>query len=86
MSVEQSVKWELAVETKVLGENLPFCPPQILHDLTWNRTQAAAVRSRRLTAWAIAQGGGISAELQAILSRDFVFIFPVSEGLCCVIP
>jgi hypothetical protein len=25
MSVEQSVEWELAGETKVLGENLPQC-------------------------------------------------------------
>jgi hypothetical protein len=27
---------------KVLGENLPFCVPQITHDLTRVRTQAAA--------------------------------------------
>jgi hypothetical protein len=30
-----------------------LCPPQIPHDLTWDRTQAAVVGSRRLTAWAI---------------------------------
>jgi hypothetical protein len=28
---------------------VPFCPPQILHDLTWDQTQAVAVRSQRLT-------------------------------------
>jgi hypothetical protein len=39
MSVQQSVEWELAGETEVLGENLPqcydvLCGPQIPHDLT----------------------------------------------------
>jgi hypothetical protein len=33
----------------------PFCAPQILHDQTQARTQAAAVGSQRLTAWAMAQ-------------------------------
>jgi hypothetical protein len=33
---------------------VPLCPPQIPHDLTWARTRAAAVGSRRLTAWAMA--------------------------------
>jgi hypothetical protein len=28
----------------------PLCPPQIPHDLTWVRTRAAAVESRRLPA------------------------------------
>jgi hypothetical protein len=27
---------------------VPLCPPQIPHDLTWVRTQAAAAGSRRL--------------------------------------
>jgi hypothetical protein len=31
---------------------VPLCPPQIPHDLTWDRTRAAAVGSQRLTAWA----------------------------------
>jgi hypothetical protein len=31
-----------------------LCPLQIPHDLTWARTRAAAVGSRRLTAWAMA--------------------------------
>jgi hypothetical protein len=30
---------------------VPLCP----HDLTWDRTQVAAVGSRRLTAWAMAR-------------------------------
>jgi hypothetical protein len=30
-------------------------PPQIPHDLTWARTRAAAVGSRRLTSWAMAR-------------------------------
>jgi hypothetical protein len=28
----------------------PLCPPQIPHDLTWDRTRAAAVGNLRLTA------------------------------------
>jgi hypothetical protein len=53
MSVEQLVKWELAGGNEVLGEDLPpisLCSPQIPHDLTWARTRAAAVGSRRLAA------------------------------------
>jgi hypothetical protein len=34
---------------------VPLCPPQIPHALTWDLTWAAAVGSRRLTAWAMAQ-------------------------------
>jgi hypothetical protein len=44
---------ELAGEIEVLGENLfpvPLCPPQIPDDLTWARTRAVAVVSRRVTA------------------------------------
>jgi hypothetical protein len=29
---------------------VPLCPPQIPHDLTWDRTRAAAMGSQRLTA------------------------------------
>jgi hypothetical protein len=29
---------------------VPLCPPQIPHDLIWDRTRAAAVGSQRLTA------------------------------------
>jgi hypothetical protein len=52
---------KLAGETDVLGENLPpvlLYPPQIPHDLSRARTQAAAVGSRRLTGWAMARPSG----------------------------
>jgi hypothetical protein len=52
MIVEQSVVCELAGEPKY-SENptpVPLCPPQIQHDLTWARTRADAVGSRRLAA------------------------------------
>jgi hypothetical protein len=48
----------LAGETEELGEKpvpVPLCPPQIPHGLTWARTRASAVRSRRLTTWAMAR-------------------------------
>jgi hypothetical protein len=32
----------------------PLSPPQIPHDLSWDRTRAAAVGSQRLNAWAMA--------------------------------
>jgi hypothetical protein len=34
---------------------VPLRPPQIPHDLTWDRTRAAAVGNLHLTAWAIAR-------------------------------
>jgi hypothetical protein len=34
---------------------VPFCPPQIPHDLTWARNRADAVGIRWLTAWAMAR-------------------------------
>jgi hypothetical protein len=34
---------------------VPLCPPQIPHNLTWDRTRAAAVGSQRLTARAMAR-------------------------------
>jgi hypothetical protein len=43
--------WMMSVEQSVAGETeVPLCPPQIPHNLTWVRTRAAAVGSRRLTA------------------------------------
>jgi hypothetical protein len=33
--------------------SLPLFPLQIPYDLAWDRTRAAAVESRRLTAWVI---------------------------------
>jgi hypothetical protein len=58
MTVEQPVEWELAEETEIVGEKaaaIPLCPPQILHDLTQDRIRAAEVKTRRLTAWAMAR-------------------------------
>jgi hypothetical protein len=43
---------KLTGETEVLGEKpvpLPFCPPQIPHGLTRDRTRATAVRGLRVT-------------------------------------
>jgi hypothetical protein len=37
---------------------VPLCPPQIPHDLTWTRKRAAALGTRRLTAWAMVRSLG----------------------------
>jgi hypothetical protein len=57
MNEEQSVEWELARETEVLGENSPHC--HSIHqespcDLACYVIQVAALGSRRLTARAVA--------------------------------
>jgi hypothetical protein len=51
MSVEQSLGYELEGETEVLQENLSQCH-FVYHKshMTWDRTQAAAVGSGRVTA------------------------------------
>jgi hypothetical protein len=57
MNVEQSVEWELAVETEILGEN----PPSVslfTTSGTWSdpgSNRAATVGSRWITAWAVAR-------------------------------
>jgi hypothetical protein len=53
--MEQSEEWELVVETNMLGENLSrsLRPPQTPHDLAWDQTRSATVRSERLTSWAV---------------------------------
>jgi hypothetical protein len=58
---------------------VPLCPPQILHDLTWARTQAAAVGSRRLTAWAVARPNC------ALLTEVFVLTSHPSDLSQCYI-
>jgi hypothetical protein len=48
------VEWMSGRENRSTGRKsarVPLCPPQISHDLTRARIRAAAVRSRRLTAW-----------------------------------
>jgi hypothetical protein len=50
---------------------VPLCPPQIPYDLTWDRTRAAAVGSRQLTAWAMARPyDSLLTILTTILTRD----------------
>jgi hypothetical protein len=39
--------------TRIKPAPVPLCPPQIPYDLTWARTRAAVLRSRRLTARAV---------------------------------
>jgi hypothetical protein len=44
-----------SLSTRRKSAPMPLWPPQITHDLTWDRTRAATVGSRRLTAWAMAR-------------------------------
>jgi hypothetical protein len=37
------------------SSSVPLCPPQIPHDLIWDRIRATGTASRRLTAWAMAE-------------------------------
>jgi hypothetical protein len=56
MNVEQSVYWDLAEETEILGENLPQCH-SVYHKshmgfgLAWARTRAAAEEYAYSTVW-----------------------------------
>jgi hypothetical protein len=45
---------------------VPLCPPQSPHDLTWDRTRAAAMASRRLTACGIARPSVQRKDINAI--------------------
>jgi hypothetical protein len=56
MHMDRLVEWGLGGETEVLGDNLPQY--HFVHHksrMTWDRTRAAAVGSRILTTWAMAQ-------------------------------
>jgi hypothetical protein len=66
------VDWNWQGKTEILGGGgepipVPLCPPQIPHGLTRDRTWASAVRSRPLTAWAMARP--LSVLLQSYLRR-----------------
>jgi hypothetical protein len=57
-SNEHLVQWEFSGKiwrTRRKPAPVPHCPPQIPYELTWNGSQAAAVRSRRQIAWALAR-------------------------------
>jgi hypothetical protein len=62
MSMAHLLEWTMVGETEVLLRNLPQCHHKS-HMLTWERTRAAAVGSRRLTSWAMARPFGISYSL-----------------------
>jgi hypothetical protein len=47
--------WHRNRSTRRTPAPVPLCPPQIPHELTWDRTRAAALGSQRLTAWAMAR-------------------------------
>jgi hypothetical protein len=62
---------------------VPLCPPQIPHNLTWARTQAAEVGSRRFFAWAMARplkGSNFrsSQSTQWIICKFAVILGPIS--------
>jgi hypothetical protein len=48
-----NANWQAKQSTTRKPAPVPFCPPQIPHDLTWYRTRAFAVGGRRLTDWAM---------------------------------
>jgi hypothetical protein len=48
----------------------PLWPSQIPHYLTWDRTRAAAVGSRRLTDWAMARPNGVGVTKEDKLLYD----------------
>jgi hypothetical protein len=69
VSVEQSLEWldRGNGSTRRKPALVPLCPPQIPDDLTRARIRAAAVGSRRLTAWA-------KARLSLILNTSLIYL------------
>jgi hypothetical protein len=69
---------------------VPLCPPQIPHDLTWDRTRAAAVGSQRLTVRAMARPRprvtssilGPNILLGTLFSDTFSLLFPLRDKPC----
>jgi hypothetical protein len=50
---------------------MPLCPPQIPHDLTWAGSRAAAVGSRRVTAWAMARPWQLNESIWICMTHQF---------------
>jgi hypothetical protein len=73
---------------------VPLRPPQIPHHLAWDRTRAAAVGRRRLTAWAMARPSsdlhflslGISGSLRRRLSPGPARCWSTQFGRCAPPP
>ena len=56
VSMEVVLEWCQHDKMEVLRQKpvpMPLCPPQILHELTWDWTQACMVRDHQLTVWAM---------------------------------
>lgn len=76
--------------TEVLGgspDQVPVCPPQILHRLAWDRIWASAMRYRRLTAWTVARRGCWPSFKSASSALMYVHADEVScsfNGLWCL--
>jgi hypothetical protein len=76
MNVEQLVEWILAGKPEIFGENLLQC--HFVHHkshMTWLGTRAAAVGSRRLTAWAMARPKVYVVRILYMYVLGFLFIF-----------
>jgi hypothetical protein len=58
---------------------VPLCTPKIPHDLTWDRTRAAAMGSQRLTAWAIARPTTGLTSNRKMHSQKTDLYFPTNE-------
>jgi hypothetical protein len=61
---------------------VPLCPPQIPRDLTWARTRAVAVESRRPTAWAMARPRdyAVTFNPRSLFVLTFLIVFWVKFG------
>jgi hypothetical protein len=66
MSVEKSVEL-LARGAEVLVENLPQCPLQMPHDVTWFGTWTAAMRSQCLTVRAAAASLSLASQKNVLI-------------------
>lgn len=62
------VAWYWSGMTELLRETVPIslCPPQIQHELAWDRTRAFTVRGWGLTDWAVA--------LSIVVLKNYVLV------------